>query len=120
MPVDYRSEIKRPVSLALAGAAILGWLLALGVGLSSSDQRQEAQTEITRLQQAEATLRQQLDEQQRTGGTLADLQARVAGAEQQLTQITQAREQAQAQLATLQQSLQTTQQQLAQVTQARE
>jgi hypothetical protein len=31
MPIDYRSELKRPVSLALAGAAILGWLLALGL-----------------------------------------------------------------------------------------
>ena len=92
MPIDYRSELKRPVPLGLAGAAILGWLLALGVGLSSSDQQQEAETEIIRLQQAEATLRRQLDEQQRTGGTLAELQTRVAGAEQQLAQITQARE----------------------------
>src|SRR5690349_5668640 len=104
MPIDYRSELKRPVTLALGGAAVLGWLLAFGVGLSSSDHQQEAQTEITRLQQAEATLRRQLDEHQRMGGTLADLQARVVGAEQQLAQITQAREQAQAQLATLQQT----------------
>src|SRR5688572_28858265 len=109
MPIDYRSELKRPLSLALAGAAILGWLLALGVGLSSSDQQQEAQTEITRVQQAEATLRRQLDEQQRTGGTLADLQAKVVGAEQQLAQITQAREQAQTELTTLQRTTQASQ-----------
>ena len=36
MAFDYRSELKRPLSLALAGVAILGWLLALGLGLSSS------------------------------------------------------------------------------------
>jgi hypothetical protein len=61
MAFDCRSKIRRPVSLALAGAAILGWFLALGVGLSSSDQQQEAKTEITRLQQGEATLRRQLN-----------------------------------------------------------
>jgi uncharacterized protein HemX len=102
MPIDYRSELKRPVTLVLAGAAILGWLLALGLGLSSSDQLQQARTETTRLQQAQVTLQRQLDEQQRAGGTLADLQAKVAGAEQQLAQITQTQEQAQAQLANLQ------------------
>jgi hypothetical protein len=31
MPVDYRFEIKRPVTLALVGAAILGWSLASGL-----------------------------------------------------------------------------------------
>ena len=93
MAFDYRSELNRPLSLALAGVAILGWLLALSLGLSSSAQLQQAQAETTRLQQAEATLRRQFDEQQRTGGTLADLQARIAGAEQQLAQVTQAHEQ---------------------------
>jgi hypothetical protein len=42
MAFDYRSELKRPVSLALAGAAVLGWLLALGSGFSSSNELQEA------------------------------------------------------------------------------
>ena len=31
MAFDYRSELKRPLSLALAGVAILGWLLALSL-----------------------------------------------------------------------------------------
>src|SRR5690349_1747148 len=96
MALDYRSELKRPVVLTLAGVAILGWLLALGLGLSSSDQLQQARAETTRLQQTEATLRQHLDEQQRAAGSLADLQTRLSGAGQQLTQITQAREQVQA------------------------
>ena len=61
MAFDYRSELKRPLSLALAGVAILGWLLALSLGLSSSAQLQQAQAETTRLQQAEATLRRQFD-----------------------------------------------------------
>jgi hypothetical protein len=54
MPIDYRSEIKRPVSLVLAGAAVLGWLLALGMWVSYSNRLQEARAETTRLQQAEA------------------------------------------------------------------
>src|SRR5215207_10291184 len=104
MAFDYRAELKRPASLVLAAIAALGWLLALGIGFSSSDQMQEARAETTRLQQAQVDLQRQLDEQQRTGRTLASLEDRVAGSQQQLTQITQAREQAQAQLATLQQT----------------
>jgi len=34
MPFDYRSELRRPLSLVLAGVAILGWVLALGLGMS--------------------------------------------------------------------------------------
>src|SRR3712207_9187221 len=93
MPIDFRSELKRPLSLALAAIAALGWLLALGIGLSSWDQTREAQTETTRLQQAQVALQRQLEEQQRTGRTLANLQDRVAGSQQQLAQIEQAREQ---------------------------
>ena len=37
MAFDYRAELKRPASLALAAIAIMGLLLALGIGLSSSD-----------------------------------------------------------------------------------
>ena len=71
MAFDYRAELKRPASLVLAAIAGLGWLLALGIGLSSSDQMQEARSEMTRLQQAQVSLQRQLDEQQRTGVRLA-------------------------------------------------
>ena len=120
MAFDYRSELKRPASLVLAAVAVLGWLLALAIGLSSSDQMQEARAETTRLQQAQVDLQRQLDEQQRTGRTLANLEDRVSAAQQQLTQVTRAREQVQAQLATLQQTIQASQQQLTQAAQSSE
>ena len=56
MPVDYRSELKRPVVLVLAAIAALGWLLAIGIGLSSWDQMREARSEATRLQQAQVAM----------------------------------------------------------------
>src|SRR3954462_11352649 len=118
MAFDYRAELKRPASLVMAALAVLGWLLALGIGLSSSGQVQEAQAETTRLQQAQISLQRQLDDQQRTGRTLASLEDRVAGSQQQLAQVTQAREQAQAQLATLQQTVQASQQRLTQAAQS--
>ena len=33
MAFVYRSKLKRPASLVLAAIAVLGWLLALGIGL---------------------------------------------------------------------------------------
>src|SRR3712207_3750664 len=106
MPVDYRSELTRPIPLVLAGLAVLGWVVALGLGLSASNEREASQANITRLQQSEAGLRTQLAEHQRSSGTAADLQSRAAAAQQQLAQLTQAQEQAQTQLSTLRQALQ--------------
>ena len=72
MPIDYRSELTRPVSLVLAGAAVVGWLLALSIWFSSSNRLQEARAETTRVQQAQVAQQRQLDEQQRAGQSLAD------------------------------------------------
>jgi hypothetical protein len=107
MPLDYRSELKRPMSLVLAGAAILGWLVAFSIWFSSSNRLQEAQTERARVQQAEVALRGELDEQRRTSGALAGLQTRVTDAQRQLTELTRSREEAQSRAAAVQQELQT-------------
>ena len=53
MPIDYHAEIRRPLSLALAAAALLGWLLVMAMWLSYSNRLQETRAEVTRLQQAE-------------------------------------------------------------------
>src|SRR5215213_3894152 len=115
MPVDYRSELRRPFSLVLAGVAILGWILALGLWLSYSNRLQSSRAEASRLQQTEVAVRTQLEEQQRTAGTLANVQTKLADAQRELAQVNQARDQAQAELSTLQQTLQATQQQLTQL-----
>jgi len=115
MPIDYRSELRRPFALVLAGVAVLGWLLALGLWLSYSNRLQASRAETTGFQQAEVAVRGQLEEQQRTAGTLADLQTRVAAAQREMDQLGQNREQAQAQLTGLQQTFQTIQQQLTQL-----
>jgi small-conductance mechanosensitive channel len=112
MPIDYRSELRRPFSLVLAGVAVLGLLLALGLWLSYSTRLQASRAETTGLQQAEVAVRGRLEEQQRTAGTLADLQTRVSAAQREMDQLGQNREQAQAQLTALQQTFQTIQQQL--------
>src|SRR5829696_4991243 len=114
MPIDYRSELRRPFSLVLAGAAVLGWLVALALWLSYSSRLEASRAEASRLQQTEVAARSQLDEQRRTAGTLADLQTKTAAAQRELAQLNQAREQTQAQLTALQQALQTAQQQLTQ------
>jgi hypothetical protein len=57
MPIDYRAEIRRPLSLALGAAALLGWLLAMAMWLSYSNRLQESRAEVTRLQQAEREAR---------------------------------------------------------------
>ena len=120
MPLDYRSELARPISLVLAGLAVLGWVVALGLGLSGADEREASEATISRLQQSEAGLRTQLAEHQRSSGAVADLQNRSAAAQQQLTQLTQAKEQAKVQLNTLRQTLTTTQQHLTDVSQTRD
>src|ERR671916_2047681 len=91
MPVDYRSELKRPLVLVLAAIAALGWLLAVGIGLSSWDQMREARSEATRLQQAQVAMQRQIEEQQRTGRTVTNLEDRIAGSQLQLNRVTQAR-----------------------------
>ncbi len=94
MPIDYRSELKRPVSLVLAGVAVLALLLSVGIWLSFSNRLEASRAETARVQQAEGTLRGVLGEQQRTGGNLADLQTRVTEAQRRLAEVNQAREQA--------------------------
>ena len=81
MPIDYRAEIRRPLSLAFGAAAVLGWLLVIAMWLSYSHRLQETRAEATRLQQAEGEARGQLDQQRRTAGDLANLQTRVADAQ---------------------------------------
>ena len=103
MAIDYRSELRRPLSLVLAGIAVLGWILPLSLWLSYSNRLQASRAEAARLQQAEVAVREQLDEQRRTAGSLTDLQAKVADAQRELGQLNQAREQVQVQITGLQQ-----------------
>ena len=120
MPMNYRTELRRPISLALLGVALLGWLLTLAIWTSFSSTLRSARSEIQRLQTSESNTRAQLDEHRRVSGSLADIQARAGDVQRQASQLTEARDQAQRQLTTLQQSFEATQRQLAQGTQARD
>jgi hypothetical protein len=98
MAIDLRSELRRPVSLALAGLALVGWILFLIVLVSLSQENSQARDQVVQLQTSEARLRGELETQRRASGSLADLQARITAAEQAVSQAGRAREEAQAPL----------------------
>ena len=113
MPIDLRSELQRPIAIALAGVALVGWLLFLIVLVNLSQENRQARDQVVQLQSSETRLRSELESQRRAAGSLADLQARIAAADQTSSQASRARDEAQAQLASVQQNLQAGQQRAA-------
>jgi CHASE3 domain sensor protein len=113
MFVDVGAEFRRPVPLALAIVAGLGWLLALALWWSASTARASYEERIRGLEIARQSLAAELEEQRRAAGTVAELRRRAADARDTFNRAFQERERAQAQLATLQKDAQTTSQTLA-------
>src|SRR5215207_9479892 len=110
MALDYRSELRRPVTLGLMALAAVGWLLTLMLLAYRAEDKRDYRSQVRTLQASEAEVRGQLAEQTSASGTLSDLQASIAAAQQQAAQANQARDQAQAQVAPVQQSLLSAQQ----------
>jgi uncharacterized protein HemX len=93
--LSVKQELQRPLPLALAGAAALGWMVVAWFAWSASAQH----AEFRRSEAARTELAGELARQRQATGQLADLQAKIATAEQDLTRLNQSVEQAQTQLA---------------------
>jgi chromosome segregation ATPase len=82
--IDLKSEFQRPVPIALAGAAVLGWLLAINGWWSASSGRAESAQKIEEIsakladtEAARQKLSGDLDEQQKAAGSVADLKKKL-------------------------------------------
>src|SRR5215212_4731465 len=99
MPIDYRAELRRPVSLGLLALAVVAIIVAIIQYRRAIDNRREAR----QLRATEVSIRSELDQQHRANGTLAEVQAKITGAQQELSKIGETRAQAQTQASAAQQ-----------------
>src|SRR5271167_987352 len=99
---DVRSESSgRPVALALACVAAVGWLIAAVVWWQSSQTQSQLNDSLTAAERARETLASDLQNLQKTAGTAADLKKQAADAEKALSDASVARASAQNELADL-------------------
>src|SRR5271168_2421495 len=99
---DVRSESSgRPVALALACVAAVGWLIAAAVWWQSSQTQSELNDSLTAAERARESLASDLQNLQKTAGTAADLKKQAADAEKALSDASAARASAQNELADL-------------------
>ncbi len=89
-----KHELQRPLPLALAAAAVLGWIAVVSLAWSASAQR----AELARSEAARTQLAGELERQRQASGQLADLQAKISTAEGELTRLNKSVEQAQTQV----------------------
>ncbi len=81
MATDYNAELRRPVSLALAAFALIGWLLFFWNLASSGSQRAQDQARLTTLQQQSTQLDEELTKERAAAGALTDIEAKQTAAE---------------------------------------
>ena len=74
----YRSELKRPLPLTLLVLALLGWIVAIGVWVTYSRNSTALRREVRQLAIREGNTRSELDALRRAGGSLSDVQAKLA------------------------------------------
>lgn len=94
-------ELRRPVSLALAGVAIIGWLLAGFLWTEASRSQRQLTESLNAAEQARASLASDLQNLQKLAGTAAELKTQAASAEKALSDASAARASAQNELADL-------------------
>jgi predicted nucleic acid-binding Zn-ribbon protein len=92
---------RRPISLALACVAAVGWLIAASVWWQSSETQSQLNQSLTAAEQARESLASDLQNLQKTAGTAADLKKQAADAEKALSDAAAARASAQNELADL-------------------
>src|SRR4051794_261602 len=101
MAINLRSELSRPISLALAG--IIGLLLAaviIQATVRSQDRRQH-QEQVSGLLQIQSTIQSELDRLKALAGTATEVQSRIVTGEQHIRDATQTAALTRAQIASL-------------------
>lgn len=78
MNISWSAEAKRPVTLALAALALVGWIVAISQISSKSSLLASTSAQINDLTATRQQLATELDQQQKASGTLADLQRKAA------------------------------------------
>ncbi len=101
MAYDAGDEFRRPVSLALASVAIIGWLLAGFLWTEASRTQREMSESLHAAERARESLAADLQNLQKAAGTAADLKTQATRAEKALSEASAARASAQNELADL-------------------
>lgn len=99
MPNDLRGELSRPLPIALALLAAVGWIAAISLGISRASVERNLTAEITRTEAARAEAVQQLEAQRAATGQLSEVQNRISFADAEVAELTARRNAVQAELA---------------------
>ena len=91
MAIALRAELKRPVPVALAIVALLGWIVAVYFIWSISALRNSSTTQIDQIAASRQQLATELDQQRRATGTLAEVRKKAAETEAAIDQATRER-----------------------------
>lgn len=91
MATDIKSELGRPVTIALAVAAALGWSLALWAFASNASQERGYEEQIAALRQERTVVVQELDALRARAGTAAEVGQRVEAGQAELKRLEAAR-----------------------------
>src|SRR4051794_13944583 len=99
MDIDWKAEMKRPVTLGLAALAVIGWIFAISQLSAKTSLQASTSSQIGQLTAARQQLATELDQQQKASGTLIDMQKRTEEATAAADRAARDREAAAAQLA---------------------
>ena len=101
MAYDLTDDFRRPVPLALAALAIVGWLLVSYFWSQAADVRAQMDDALRRAEHAREGMAADLQNLQKAAGTAADLQKQAKDAQKALADAVAARASAQNELADL-------------------
>ena len=101
MAYDLTDDFRRPVPLALAALAIVGWLLVSYFWSQASDVRAQMDDALKRAEQAREGMAADLQNLQKESGNFAQLEVRVKDAQKALGDAVTARASAQNEIADL-------------------
>ena len=101
MALGAGEDFRRPVTLALSGLALIGWLLAAWLWTEASRTQSEMTESLHAAEKARETLAADLQNLQKAAGTAADLKVQATEAEKTLSEASAARASAQNELTDL-------------------
>src|SRR3954447_25481721 len=89
MAIDVRSELRRPVTLALAAIAALLLVVTIIQAVTRSRDCREHQEQVTTLLQIQGGIRSELDRLKALAGTATEVQSRIVAGEQHIKEADQ-------------------------------